>query len=138
MKQIVLILLPCILLAGCTTRTPSQRIAAEQATYDSWPAEVQATIAKGEIAIGFTPEQVLMAWGKPDEKTSEVNAEADIERWIYLKDTPAFSIGIGTGHYGGNVGVGGSVGTTIGGDSSIVGLVRFENNRVISFDRKKD
>jgi hypothetical protein len=133
----ILLLAAAFILSGCATKSPSQRISADQAVFDGWSAEVQTAIQSGEIAVGFTTEQVLMAWGEPDERTTEVSAEADVERWIYLKSSPAFSIGIGGGSYGSNVGIGTSVGTTIGGDTRITGLVRFINDQVISFDQRK-
>lgn len=133
----ILLALFALILAGCASKTPSQRISGDQALFDSWPAEVQAAVQAGDIEVGFTTEQVLMAWGEPDERTTEVNANADVERWVYLKKTPALNIGIGGGSYGRNVGVGTSVGTTIGGDTRVTGLVRFRNNQVISFDQRK-
>lgn len=124
-------------LTGCRGPSLSQRIDGARADFEMWPAEVQALVSKGDIAVGFTPDQVRMAWGEPDERGMEITAEEETERWIYRKKTPAFGIGLGFGHYGGGGGVGGGIGTTIGGDSNVIAIVRYKNGVVDSFDRKK-
>ena len=78
-----------------------------------------------------------MAWGEPDDIAMEITAEEETERWVYLKKSPAIGIGFGVGNYGRSGGVGGSVGTTIGGGTNVVAIARLKNGVVESFDRKK-
>ena len=45
-------------LAGCAT-FPSDRIASNQAEFNSWPPDVQAQVRAGRVAPGFTPEGLI-------------------------------------------------------------------------------
>lgn len=121
-------------LTACQGPSLEQRIAAEQSAFETWPAAVQETVQAGRIEVGFTPGQVRVAWGEPDDVISEISAEAEVERWIYRRSSPAIGIGFGFGNYGRSGGVGGSVGTTIGGDTNVVRTVRFENGLVTAFE----
>jgi hypothetical protein len=47
--------------------------------------EVQALIAKAEVAINMTPEEVLAALGKPGRKTSHLDANGRQEIWEFIK-----------------------------------------------------
>lgn len=138
-KQSALPLLAAIvfssLFAGCQSPNLSQRIESGQEAFDSWPAEVQETVSEGQIAVGFSREQVRMAWGEPDHIGVETTAEGKTERWLYEKGSPAFGIGLGVGSFGGSGGVGGSVGTTVGGKSNIIAMARFQQGAVVSFER---
>lgn len=101
--------------------------------FDSWPPETQEAIRAGRIEVGFTPEQVEMAWGEPDYVSREVRATNEAERWVWEKKSLPIGIGVGMGTGGRRGGVGGSVGTTVGGDSRIVRSVWFEEGVVESF-----
>lgn len=125
-------------LIGCQSPSLSERIAAKQDAFDSWPADVQQAVAAGEIEVGFYREQVRMAWGEPDYIGTETTAEGKVERWVYEKKSPAIGIGLGVGSFGGGGGVGGSVGTTVGGDSDIIAIARFQEGQVVSFERASE
>lgn len=47
--------------------------------------EVAALIAKNEVAVNMTPEEVLKALGKPSKKTSRVDAKGREETWEFVK-----------------------------------------------------
>jgi hypothetical protein len=123
-------LLVAATLAGCATY-PSDRIASDQADFNSWPPAVQAQVREGRVAPGFTPEQVFVALGNPSEKT-QAGVPGDLaEVWVYHKSAPRISIGIGGADFGGHGGVAGGVsayGLKLGIDED--GRVIFHNGHV--------
>ncbi len=96
--------------AGCAST--SSRISKNRAAFDAYPAEVQAKIRAGEVAVGFTAEQVTMALGKPDRVLQRTTATGVSDVWVYLKGGLQFGVGAGMG--GGSSGVGGGVGAATG------------------------
>ncbi len=123
---------------GCRGPTLTQRIERNQAAFESWSPEAQQAVSEGRIEVGFTSEQVRTAWGEPDHIAMEISAEGETERWVYEKSSPAIGIGIGGGNYSRGGGVGGSIGTTVGGGTNVVAIVRLRNDEVVSFDRAQD
>jgi hypothetical protein len=108
-------LLPVLALAwltGCSS--PDSRIKANRAAFDALPAETQAKIREGKIEVGYTPELVIMALGKPDRSYTRTSAAGQSEVWAYRDKGPGFSFGVGVGGYGS--GVGGGVGVSTAGD----------------------
>ena len=95
-----------VLLAALACASANSRISASQDVFDGYPPEVQERIRAGEVAVGFTEEQVLMALGKPDRRTKVVADDVAAEVWTWTKSKPGFGIGIGTGSSVGNVGIG--------------------------------
>jgi hypothetical protein len=71
-----------ILLAACAS-TPESRIKKNPELFASFPAEAQAKIQKGEVDIGFTPDMVEIAKGKPNRTYSRRTAAGDAEVWSY-------------------------------------------------------
>ncbi len=59
MKKLLITAL-ALFLMSCSS-TPANRISANQAAFDNYPADVQALIQAGKIWPGFTSEQVEMA-----------------------------------------------------------------------------
>lgn len=97
---------------GCGS-TPDKRIAKQQAAFDAMPAATQAKIRAGEVEIGFTPAQVLLAKGEPDRKGRRTTSAGEDEVWTYEKKKSGLGFGVGVG--GGGGGVGGGVGVSTGG-----------------------
>jgi hypothetical protein len=91
--------------AGCAS-TPSQRIAAHQAEFSSWPPAIQARVQAGQVAAGFTPGQVLVALGNPDSRTLMTTTRGTTEVWIYNHESGLLSFGIGGGGFSGHSGYG--------------------------------
>jgi len=48
-----------------------------------WPIRIQNDILAGNIRVGFTPEQVTMAWGKPDHVNRTKTLVGIHEQWVY-------------------------------------------------------
>lgn len=122
-----------LLLSACRGPSLAQRIDSGMQQFDSWPPETQEAIREGRIEIGFTPEQVRMAWGEPDYVNRNVRAGGEAERWVWEKKSPRVGIGVGVGTSGRRGGVGGTVGTTVGGEHRIERSVLFEDGTVESF-----
>lgn len=93
-------------LAGCQT-FPTDRIAAHQAEYNSWPPDVQAKVRAGQVDVGYTPEQVFIALGEPTVKSSAGVPGNLSEVWVYHKRAARFSFAIGGASFGRNSAVAG-------------------------------
>lgn len=120
-------------LAGCAGTKVEDRIDQGMVDFDSWSLEVQEAVREGRIEVGFTKEQVEMAWGKPDFINQErLNGEL-AEHWVWEKNSMPISIGIGVGGWGRSGGVGGSVGTTVGGEHRVLKSVWFQDGVVDSY-----
>ncbi len=99
----VALLLGCSvgLLGGCQS-TPASRIAKKQAVFFSWPAYTQEKIRAGQIEVGYTPQQVELAKGKPDRVGRRTTAAGDRVEWVYLWNDSRFALGFGLGLGGGH------------------------------------
>ncbi|WP_052360977.1 hypothetical protein [Geminisphaera colitermitum] len=115
------------LLAACSS--PSSRIAKNQAAFDTWPVELQEKIRAGEVATGFTQEQVTMAMGKPDRAYTRTTAAGTTEVWAWQSSRPSIGFGIGIAG-GSSSGVGVGVGSGIATSSD-----RNDDRLRVVFDR---
>ncbi|MDH3445167.1 MAG: hypothetical protein OEN50_14665 [Deltaproteobacteria bacterium] len=67
---------------------------ARQIRAKGWPLHIGKLVIDGKIAIQMTREQVMLAWGKPDQIN---NSEADVgvyEQWLYGSTCLYFEGGI--------------------------------------------
>lgn len=103
-----------LVLAGCTT-SPAERIEKGRTMFAAWPPDVQARVKAGEVAPGFTSEQVRMALGEPDRVFTIITGTASEEVWAYRNHRPRVSFGIGMGGGGGSGFVGGAAVVSTGG-----------------------
>lgn len=83
-------------LAGCAS-SPSSRIEKNYSAYESWPEDVRRKVKAGQVDIGFTEKQVVMALGKPDRVFERRTENGDSEVWAYRSKKPRVSIGFGVG-----------------------------------------
>jgi hypothetical protein len=58
---------------------------------------VQRKISAGQIDVGFLPEMVTLALGKPGKIYNRADAHGESEVWVYSKSKPQFSFGVGVG-----------------------------------------
>ncbi len=117
-------------LTGCSSY-PTDRIAAHQADFNSWPPDVQARLRAGRIGQDDTQEQVFIALGEPNEKTATEDAGTIVEVWSYRHLAARISFAVGGGSYNGSTAVAGGAsadGIPLGQD--IFGQVVFTNGRV--------
>jgi hypothetical protein len=105
---------PLLLVTSCST--PASRISKNQEEFFEWPVAVQEKIRAGEIDLGFTPEQVQMALGKPDRVATRTDHDGVGEVWSYPSKRPHFSFGVGVGTSSGHTSTG--VGVATGTDHS--------------------
>ena len=124
-------------LAGCAT-TPAERIAKNPADYAAWPPDVQARVKAGEVAPGFTPEQVRMALGEPDHIYTLTTEKGTEEVWAYRDRKPRFTVGLGVMGGGGSTQVGGATEMSSGGPyRDEVMRVLFAEGRVSAVEKTK-
>lgn len=124
-----------LLAAGCST--PDGRIAERRALFDSLPAETQTKIRAGEVEVGYTPDMVSLALGKPDRTFMRTTNAGTSEVWAYRSKRPSFSVGFGVGGGGGSTSVGAGVGMSTDGNRDDDRLrVVFEGGRVASVERR--
>jgi outer membrane protein assembly factor BamE (lipoprotein component of BamABCDE complex) len=105
-------LLVAALVAGCST--VDSRISQHRAAFESWPPPVQEMVSHGQVAPGFTVDQVRVALGDPDRVFSRVAATGSFEVWCYADHGPRFSFGVGMGSFHGGSGYSGGVGVSTG------------------------
>jgi hypothetical protein len=81
-KTLIMIFIFGLLLqTGC-----ARQIRYSENEIQSFPAETQEHIRKGEISLGMNHEQVRYAWGNPDsQKVLEPYEGKTREEWIYSK-----------------------------------------------------
>jgi hypothetical protein len=51
--------------------------------YTLWPLPIQEDVLRGQIRTGFTPEQVILSWGKPDHVNKTRTLVGVHEQWVY-------------------------------------------------------
>lgn len=120
--------------AGCSST--ASRIDDNQALFNSYPVDVQQQIRAGQVGVGFTPEQVTMALGKPDRAYTRQTEAGSSEVWAYTESSPALSFGLGGfGFGGGSTAVGGGVGVGTGGKEDDKVRVVFASGHVVSVER---
>jgi hypothetical protein len=94
-----------VALASCAS--PRSRINKNRSAFDAYPPAVQKTIRTGQVDIGFTREQVVMALGPSDRRYTRKTAAATQDVWGYGigssgADLDAgFGLGSPEGGYGG-------------------------------------
>jgi hypothetical protein len=70
-----------LLLSGCSTI--NSRINEKGAVFYDLDADTRAKIQHGDVGIGFTPDMVYIALGKPDAKRYRTTADGTTETWSY-------------------------------------------------------
>jgi len=136
-----------LVISGCST--PAGRITKNQEAFDSWPVEVREKIRAGEVDLGFTPAQVLVALGKPTRSYSHKSEGSEAEIWAYSgksgKWPVGLSVGLGVGRSSGGWGRGTSTGGAIGintgnyGHAAVDEALRviFENGVVVAVEARQ-
>ena len=133
-RHSLLALAALIALAACAT--PDSRIRGDQSRFDQYPASTQEKIRAGQIDVGFTPEQVQMALGKPDRTYTRESTGGASEVWSYRDSKPGLSFGLGA-FSGGATSVGGGVSVGSGGDADEKMRVVFEGGTVTAIERTR-
>lgn len=125
-------------LAGCAS-TPAARIEGQRALFDTYPAETQAKLRAGEVALGFDQAMVRLALGQPDRKSTKTTPQGESELWIYERGGAGFSFGLGLGSSGRHSGLGAGVGVSSGGRSrEQAKVIEFQQGRVVQIEHVTD
>jgi hypothetical protein len=74
--------LAALALAGCAS-TPEKRITKNPELFNSFPPEVQAKVRAGHIEMGFSPDMVTLALGRPHRVYSRVTEAGEVSIWAY-------------------------------------------------------
>lgn len=78
--RILLVLFAFLFIFGCA----SQGVRYTYEEIKNYPPEVQERIAKGEVMLGMTKEQVRYAWGNPSSvKVLTPEKGKQREEWVY-------------------------------------------------------
>ncbi len=65
-------------------KTPDEmRALLKDLAYTLWPLPIQTDVLRGQIRAGFTPEQVILSWGKPDRINKTRTLVGVHEQWVY-------------------------------------------------------
>lgn len=112
-RLVLVSLLLGLSVAGCST--VNSRVAAAPTVMQESPEEVRRLIRAGEVAVGFTRDQVRLALGDPNGVTRRVGARGDEEVWSYYRRGPWLGLGVGVGVMSGSRSGGASVGVGVGG-----------------------
>ena len=88
-----LLFMLAFLSTGCQTTT--SRIAEKQKLFNQFPAETQALIRNGQLALGFSPDMTWMALGPPTQRYIKETTTGTQEIWSYhhYKSVPSFNNG---------------------------------------------
>ena len=111
MKPRIFLAVLLLALTGCAT-TPADRVAQHRSAFDTWPAEVRARVRAGQVAVGFTAEQVRMALGDPERVNTRTTEQGVSLVWAYRHRGPHFSFGMGMAGGNGHTGYGAGVALT--------------------------
>jgi hypothetical protein len=65
-------------------KTPDEmRALLKDLAYTLWPLATQTDVLRGQIRAGFTPDQVILSWGKPDHINKTRTLVGVHEQWVY-------------------------------------------------------
>ena len=88
------------MVTGCETDGGiAARTREKSAAYATLKISEKRFIDKGIIAIGFTPDMVYMAMGRPSKVESKAYPEGDRELWTYSRYYPNYEAGQGFKSY---------------------------------------
>ena len=78
--KLLIVGLSALVFTGCSVGR-FLRIEQTRKTYETWPSDMQKAVSRGEILKGMSPVMVQVAWGKPDESSSDPSG--GLMYWFY-------------------------------------------------------
>ena len=85
MRAKAAVILLVLALVGCAT--PESRIRRHPDMFASFPTNVQANVRSGIVDVGYTPDMVYVALGRPARVIERTAAEGRFEIWVYTDIT---------------------------------------------------
>ncbi len=87
LPRIISFLIIILLLSGCMSAQSlrDERIEADYALFDSFPADIQSQVRLGQIDIGYSKEMVRLAWGLPDQVFRRTTEAGQSVVWSYTQ-----------------------------------------------------
>jgi hypothetical protein len=79
-----------LLAVGCAT--PDRRIQRHPDVFAAFPTNVQANVRSGIVDVGYTPDMVYIALGRPDRVLVRETAEGRVEIWVYIDATRSMQL----------------------------------------------
>ena len=99
---------------------------------------LQRKISAGEVDVGFTPEMVRLALGKPSREFNRQTENGSTDVWVYHDNSPRISFGFGIGSYGRQSASSVGIATSTGGyDPEEKIRVEFREGKVTQIDYRK-
>ena len=96
-----ILLLCSSLLVACSSNTPADRIEQNPEVFAALPNWEKDKVIQGQIAEGMSPSAVGLAWGNPQSIASGQDKEKFVQRWIYSVLSPVEAMPMtGWGYYG--------------------------------------
>ena len=81
MKPLIAGLL-ALLVTGCSLGRVA-RIQQNRTTYETWSPDMRKAVSSGDILKGMSPAMVQMAWGKPDQSSTDPSGR--FIYWVYRR-----------------------------------------------------
>jgi hypothetical protein len=77
-----ILLIAALFFVGCSS-TPETRVQKNPEAFERLSEEDKEKVLRGEIAIGFSRDAVLLALGDPDRTSTRTTAEGVFVNWAY-------------------------------------------------------
>ncbi|NOZ11560.1 MAG: hypothetical protein GXP09_11030 [Gammaproteobacteria bacterium] len=81
-SSLLIIGVTLLFLGAC--ETTAKRIERHQDLFNALPAPHQGLIQSGKIQVGFTADEVYLAWGRPTRKSITEDGQGQNQTWVYI------------------------------------------------------
>jgi hypothetical protein len=82
-KRSILLLIGCLLLAGCATSTVESRKKERSGAYSALTSEERELVDKGQVKVGMSQDGVYIAWGQPAQILQSETKDGLTTVWLY-------------------------------------------------------
>lgn len=85
MRTRLALILGLLTAVGCAT--PERRIRSHPEMFSAFPTNVQTNVRNGIVDVGYSPDMVYIALGRPDRVAQRTTIEGRMEIWVYTDTT---------------------------------------------------
>lgn len=89
---LVLTTFTALLFAGCESTGVTARIQEKRAVYATLAQEQQQMIQSGGLDVGYSPDMVYLAFGKPSRIETKNGADGPVTVWTYTRFYPTEAV----------------------------------------------